>query len=356
MKRPSILFFAKNPHNVVVYERVIRRLLADSRVRFMVSSKNETYKPANALFEAFGIPAENRVHNRLAAWKKYDLYLSPDMYLLARRSKVKVHTFHGVSIKGHAFSEKAFAFDKLFLIGPYQRRRFAELGVLREDDPRHTEIGMPKLDAFFDGSLNRQKFLTDRHLDPSRPTILYAPTWRPEASLHSHGEELVRAMQCAPYNFMIKLHDLSLDPISNRVDWRAKLKELVAPNIAILDDLDATPALHAADVLISDASSVANEYALLDRPIVFIEVPALFKKYGDTIDLESWGQKSGSVARTVPDVMKAVEASLADPSLHAETRRRIAAEGFYNPGKATEAALREIYRAVELAAPGLESS
>ena len=32
-----------------------------------------------------------------------------------------------------------------------------------------------------------------------------------------------------------------------------------------------------ADLLITDASSVANEYTLLDRPIVFIDVPELFE-------------------------------------------------------------------------------
>lgn len=40
---------------------------------------------------------------------------------------------------------------------------------------------------------------------------------------------------------------------------------------------DILPTLFLADLLISDASSVANEYTLLDRPIVFLDVPEMIE-------------------------------------------------------------------------------
>lgn len=352
MSRPErkVLFFARNPHNVVVYERVLRRLLADPRIRLFLSSNKEHLHPPNALFDGFDLPGARRVHHRLAAWMKFDLYLSPDIYLLARRSKVKVHTFHGISIKGKAFSDKALAYDRLFLIGPYQRRRFAELGVLAEDDPRFAPIGMPKTDAFFDGSLDRAAYLRARGLDPSRPTILYAPTWRPESSLYSVGEELMRSMRGGGYNFLVKLHDIALQD-KKPVDWNEKMTAIEGEGVVMIRDFDATPALHASDLLISDASSVANEYTLLDRPIVFIDVPKLFEKYKDTIDREGWGQSSGPVARTVAEIHEAIARSLANPAEYAAQRRRIATEGFYNPGRATGAAISEIYRLLKLTVP-----
>jgi len=346
--RPTLLFFAKNPHNVVVYERVLHRLFSDARVNVSLTSKNDQFSPANAIFDSFDLPRTARIHHRIAALRKFDIYLSPDMFLLCRRAKYKIHTFHGISIKGKAFSEKALAFDRLFLIGPYQRRRFVELGITKEDDPRFVNIGMPKTDAFFDGSMNRDTYLVARRLDPRRKTILYAPTWRPEASLYTIGEDLIRSMHNSPYNFMIKLHDLSYESAGNKIDWKKRLRELAAPNVSVIEELDATPALHATDLLISDASSVANEFALLDRPIVFIDVPALFKKYEKTIDLEGWGQKAGPVARDVSEVHQCIERSFADPAEFAPMRRQIAGEGFYNRGAATAAALRGIYRLLEI--------
>jgi CDP-glycerol glycerophosphotransferase (TagB/SpsB family) len=281
------------------------------------------------------------VHPRIAALRRYDLYLSPDIFILARRARVKVHTFHGISIKGKAFSEKAISFDKLFLIGPYQRRRFMERGILAGDDPRFVPVGMPKTDAFFDGSLDREAYLRKSGLDPARKTLLYAPTWRPESSLNRMGEALIRSIQQSPWNLMVKLHDHSYE-IKNGFDWARKLEELKAPKIAIIKETNITPALYAADLLISDASSVANEYTLLDRPIVFIDVPELFEKYRDSIDLEGWGQSSGPVARNVDELRSHIEQSLADPSAYAVQRKRIADEGFYHPGRATEAALKAI--------------
>lgn len=340
-RSPSILFFAKDPHNVAVYERVLKRLIAGGQYRISLTSKNEHTRPTNAVFDRFDLPRELRVDHRIAALRRYDLYLSPDMYLLARRSRIKVHTFHGISIKGKAFSDKVLAYDKLFLIGPYQRRRFVERGILAEDDRRFVPIGMPKTDAFFDGSIDRGAYLRKQGLDPAKKTLLYAPTWRPESSLNKLGEPLIRSMHGSRHNLMVKLHDLSYEPGPGG-DWRDRLEGLKAPNVAVITDRDATPALFSADLLISDASSVANEYTLLDRPIVFIDVPELFRKYADSIDMEGWGQSSGPVAKDVADVHRHIEASLADPGRYEAERRRIASEGFYNPGRATEAAVAAI--------------
>lgn len=342
MSKPaSILFFAKDPHNVAVYERVLRRLIDDPRYRVSLTSRNPRIRPSNAVYDGFDLPGRLRVHHRIAALRRYDLYLSPDIFILSKRCRIKAHTFHGISIKGKAFTEKALAFDRLFLIGPYQRRRFVERGILGEDDPRFVPVGMPKTDAFFDDSIDRDAYLRKFGLDPGRKTLLYAPTWRPESSLHKLGEPLIRSMREAPWNLMVKLHDHSWE-IKRGVDWSKKLEELRAPNIAVIREGNVTPALFSADLLISDASSVANEFTLLDRPIVFIDVPELFEKYKDSIDLEGWGQSSGPVARTVEEIHAHIEASLADPSGYQEQRRRIAEEGFYNPGQATEAAVEAI--------------
>ena len=82
--------------------------------------------------------------------------------------------------------------------------------------------------------------------------------------------------------------------------------------------------------------------------MALIDVPWLFAKYEKTVDLESWGQRSGTVARGVPEIHRAIERALSDPDEHREVRRKIATEGFYNAGHATEAAVREIQRILEL--------
>ncbi len=121
----------------------------------------------------------------------------------------------------------------------------------------------------------------------------------------------------------------------------------------VLRSVDAMPALHACDLLISDASSIANEYLLLDRPLVFLDVPELLGSAAnedDRLDLETWGRKGGVIAEDVTAAERAIAAGLADPDAQSEIRRAIAADLFYNPGTATSVALEWLHDEMRLTA------
>ena len=96
------------------------------------------------------------------------------------------------------------------------------------------------------------------------------------------------------------------------------------------------------DLLITDASSVSSEYSLLDRPMVFLDVPdmiAAVRAKGRAIDLETWGRKGGMTVRWPDEAVDAVRSSLAHPREGSDVRRAMARDLFFNPGGATEAAL-----------------
>ena len=96
----------------------------------------------------------------------------------------------------------------------------------------------------------------------------------------------------------------------------------------------------AADLLITDASSVANEYTLLNRLIVYLDVPELIRasrEKGAMVDLDSWGRRGGLVVQRPGEVEPAVAASLAEPDRLSAIRSAIAQNLFYNPGCATQA-------------------
>jgi CDP-glycerol glycerophosphotransferase (TagB/SpsB family) len=97
--------------------------------------------------------------------------------------------------------------------------------------------------------------------------------------------------------------------------------------------------LRAADLLLTDASSVAVEYTLLDRPMVFIDVPKLLKnvlKRGAPLDLETHGRKTGQLARTPDEVIAAIEDGLEHPAALSSIRRETAERVFSAPGHAAE--------------------
>lgn len=349
----ELVFYGSSPMNYVVFRPVHRRLLRDSRLRVWLTGKCMESKDPRRLYHEFDVPRDMVIGMLRARLKRFDMYLVARWRVALPRVPVKVHFFHGVSFKNYAVSGHAREFDRLFIVGEYHRRRLIKEGILEENDPRIAMIGMPKTDCLVDGSLNRERVLTSMGLNPHLKTILYAPTWSEASSLFTLGEEIMRTVSRRPMNFLVKLHDSAYDPKRSSVDWRARLAPFENERAKLVRDWDVCPYLYASDILISDASSVSSEFTLLDRPIIFIDVPELMQRW-EKADLETWGQKTGWVARTAGELDGCIDAALAEPMKHSEIRRAAAADLFYKPGTATDRAVAEIYRLLGLEPPEAE--
>jgi CDP-glycerol glycerophosphotransferase (TagB/SpsB family) len=153
---------------------------------------------------------------------------------------------------------------------------------------------------------------------------------------------------------IVKLHDRSMVPHStytDDIDWPAELRRFERhPRFALARAADAGPFLSAADVLVTDHSTVGFEFALLDRPIVVYDVPEL--KRAARIDDEKWDllRAMSDVVDSPATLRAAVLSSLADPSRLQEARRP-AQVLFAYPGSATPRAMAVIYDLLEMEQP-----
>ena len=279
----------------------------------------------------------------------YDLMFAANTRRIEPRSVAeRIQIFHGMSFRNRAIRPETDGADHYFLFGPYMKRGFDESGILAADDPRGLDIGFPKTDRLVDGSLDRAAMLAQHGVSGDRPVVLYAPTGERHNSMETMGEELIAKLGAVDrYDLLVKPHD---HPHST-VDWWHRLAPLESEHVRLVHQRDVIQTLSIADLLITDASSVANEYALLDRPIVFIDVPELFEltlRKNARLDLETWGRRGGEVVAGVSEAMGAVEAGLADPGARSDVRRAIVADLFFNPGHATAAAMDWISRELEL--------
>ena len=281
----------------------------------------------------------------------YDVMFSANTRRIEpRRVGERIQIFHGMSFRNRAIRPETDGADHYFLLGPYMKRGFEEAGILAADDPRGVEIGFPKTDRLLDGSLDRAEMLARHGVSGDRPVVLYAPTGERHNSMETMGEELIAKLACRR---PLRPPGQAPRPPARRRStggtgwrrWRASTSGWCA-------SADVIHTLSIADLLITDASSVANEYALLDRPIVFIDVPELFEltlRKNARLDLETWGRRGGEVVADVPEALEAVEAGLADPGERSDVRRAIVADLFFNPGHATAAAMDWISRELEWA-------
>jgi CDP-glycerol glycerophosphotransferase (TagB/SpsB family) len=160
---------------------------------------------------------------------------------------------------------------------------------------------------------------------------------------------------------MVKPHDHP----KKKVDWFSELAPLEDERVRLVRGLDVIPFLSAADLLITDASSVAFEYTLLDRPIVFLDVPKLFRqieKRAPAADLATYGRRIGKVAATAEELTQTIAESLTSSGREADLRRAAAEHIFHAPGGASArvaAVVRyaadiepSLPEAVEVVAPG----
>jgi CDP-glycerol:poly(glycerophosphate) glycerophosphotransferase len=346
--KSSVLFTGYAPVHFLCFRPLYERLRALPGVEVFFSGGLRTATSEGfaydgpAMYQAFGIPEQRILSMDVIKERRFDVVFSANKRLITPPETIgtKIQIFHGVSFRNRGMREENLAYDFLFVIGPYMRRKFIETGILPEDDPRVVEIGLPKTDRLVNGSFDREALLARYGFDGRRPVLLYAPTGEAYNSLETMGIAVIeRLAKSARYDLLIKPHD---HPKNATIDWFSRLASFEDAHTRVVRELDVIPLLALADLLITDASSVANEFALLDRPLVFLDVPELLQRSRDAganLDLATWGRRGGVVVERPEEVCEAVARSLAEPERDSAVRTALARDLFYNPGHATDAAV-----------------
>ncbi|HSL21376.1 MAG TPA: CDP-glycerol glycerophosphotransferase family protein [Vicinamibacterales bacterium] len=354
--RRRILVDGRTPVNYTMVAPVHRAVSADPRVEVCFTASEEPHR----LREIYaGAPGGTRlITPRRAALMKFDAYVASDfMWATLPRGTRRVQVFHGVGGKYgfDAPTTSMRAWDRLLFVNERRLRNFVAAGAIDRDSDAIRLVGMPKVDCLVDGTLGRDTVLRGLDLDPSRPSVLYAPTWSPASSLNAFGLDLVRNLLKGPINVVVKLHDRSRDlreRYSGGRDWMAALGPIVATGSGrLVSGHDICPYLAAADVMITDHSSAGFEYLLLDRPLVRIHRPALIEMANVHADYVALLAEASESTTALEDTLAAVDAALASPAGKSATRRAIAEDLFYKPGTATRRAVAALYEAIELEQP-----
>ena len=354
-----ILFEAASPMSLAVFRPVLERLQRDPRIEIWFTTSDGAWDPAS-VFGPAGI-TDRVLPAADAKWMKFDAYINTDfwnMTWLPRRSR-RVHLFHGVAGKYGLDAPTRIApvvatFDRLMFPNRDRLRSYAEAGLVDAEGPAAALIGYPKVDCLVDGTLNRTEILRSLDLDPSAPTVLYAPTWSPYSSLDTAGESIIASLARRGGNVIVKLHDRSYDRAeraSGGVDWRVRIERVCQEfGARVARGFDASPYLFVADALVTDHSSVGFEFMLLDRPIVVVDCPELLVKARVSRDKVAM-LRSAAVVVEASDTVAGVRRALADPHRHSARRRAVADELFYGAGHATARAADCIYDLLALPQP-----
>lgn len=345
--RKRVLFTGYAPVHFLCYRPVYERLASDERVELWLSGgfredvdrkkKIFNYR-VEGFYDDFAVDQGRVIPIERAREEDFDVLVSAHLSdaLFPRSAKRTVQIYHGVSFKNLAVRDKALRFDLLCLPGRYHAEQYRERGLIRPDGATCLLTGFPKSDQIVAKGFDRRALLLRHGMDPSLPVLLFAPTGDKDNALDTMGEEIIKAIRDAGHwNLLVKPHDHP----KRAVNWRERLRPLENDRVRVVRGWDVVPYLKAADLLLTDASSVAVEYTLLDRPIVFIDVPTLFARVderSEAMDLNTYGRKIGVVVEKPTGLVQAIADALAHPGRESPLRRRMAAHVFHAPGGAAE--------------------
>ncbi|MEH6518261.1 MAG: CDP-glycerol glycerophosphotransferase family protein [Halioglobus sp.] len=354
----TVLFSGYAPVHYLCFEPLYQRLRESDDFEVYVSggirSFSEDGTPSydhEALYSRFDVDPAHVLSVDEIASRSFDILFSAHTNLIApaetRLGAVQI--FHGVSFRNRGLRPENMQCDYYFVVGPYMQRRLAEQGLMAENDPRIVPVGFMKTDRLVDGSLDREKLMSNYRLDGSRPVLVYAPTGAKHNSMNTMGEDVIKRLRdSGKYDLLVKLHDHPKDDL----DWHERLASIEDEHTIVVRDDDVIPLLHAADLLITDASSVSSEFSLCDKPMVFLDVPKLLKKMEDaeykTMDMATWGRKAGLTVNAAEEVCVVVESALQEADDLSSVRREMAQDLFYNPGTSVDAGIAWLRRLHEL--------
>jgi YidC/Oxa1 family membrane protein insertase len=190
-----------------------------------------------------------------------------------------VYLFHSMGSTHMVDHANSFDhYDTLFCAGPHQvaeiRRREEMLGLA----PKNLfDFGHPRLEQVLEEG--RQWRARTRRPEnpasgtPEHPVVLIAPTWGDTSIFNVCGAELIAVLLQADFEVIMRPHYHS-NRLTPEVIAAVRDRFSGHPRFEYVDRMGETGSLLRSDVLVSDWSAMALEYALgLEKPVLFIDVP-----------------------------------------------------------------------------------
>ena len=253
----------------------------------------------------------------------------------------RVQIFHGCLLK--SFSNvmgELTKFSHFFFPGPLYRNTFESHVVCPVDRAiKYHDTGMPRTDDILAMRSNREAACNALGINAARKVVLYAPTWHVEATFFESGVDIVRTISAMGLQCLVRPHPFTLNTTLTGLASRRAQAVLDTcrglPGVILAHDMDDRLVMAASDLLVADFGSIAYEYLILNRPVVFFDSPAYHRLLKEE-DLEWWGRSAGSIVNDAGELQEAIFESLRAPETMADQRKEVLDKTYFNLGRASE--------------------
>jgi YidC/Oxa1 family membrane protein insertase len=242
-------------------------------------------------------------------------------------------------------------FDALFCVGPYHVKEIRANEKLYNLKPKNLiESGYGRLDSI----IEQAQYYPQTVGGDGKKKVLVAPSWGDHTLLETCAIELVSILLKNGYQVVYRPHPMT---VRHRRKLLAELNLRFEGNgdFSYETQVESQESLHSSDIMISDWSGTAIEYAFgLERPVIFIDLPRKINnsEYGE-ISIEPFEvtirSKIGSVISTsrLEDIPKHIEELCSNPDSFKQEIRKIRSESVYNVGTSGAVGAAYIVQTVE---------
>ncbi|CAK0757127.1 hypothetical protein CCP3SC1AL1_2350004 [Gammaproteobacteria bacterium] len=359
-----VVFHVSAASQIVHIEPVLSELCArESRkhISLFVLTRHEEIARMESFIDVslFRIRAEEA--SRFLFFCNFFLSVDQGMVFPYFGCKTRACCFHGQPSKGNTY--QIFNYRKinaLFFYGPLMRDYYLYARRTNTHWPtiKFYEVGQPLSDSKINRKIDKGSARKSLGLNPSRFTVVYAPSFEYCSSLALHGSEIIEFLLSLEINLIVKPHpafycvgkfrdEFNLD-IPNFQDWNQKIVKYNSKEGCLfpLDGcLDTTVALSASDVMLVDYSGVAFDGILMDIGMIYWDCPTLYSEYlprrynidgsKALTDLAcNVGRDAGIVVRNIAELGTAISVYQKDPGYKKLDREIVRDQLLFNPGNA----------------------
>ena len=276
----KIAFYSEDNASWVFFEPIVRELLEthEKKICYLTSSADDPIltSPGDKVKGFYVGSGWVRTYLFLTLKASVMVMTLPDLetYHLKRSKEKPVHyvyVFHALTSTSMVYRSGAFDhFDALLCVGPHHIKEIRANEKLYNLKPKTlVESGYGRLDSIIEEVRSCPRSIPEG----GKRKVLVAPTWGNNALLETCAFELVAILLENRYQVIYRPHpmtSLHRQKLLTELNRRFEKNE----DFSCETDVGSQKSLHASDIMISDWSGTAIEYAFgLERPVIFIDLP-----------------------------------------------------------------------------------
>ncbi len=280
-KEREIVFYSENNNSIFIFESLINELINihNYNICYVTSSKDEPIlNTTNKKIKTFCI-GEGIIRTKFFLNLKADILIMtmPDLETFhIKRSKVYpvhyVYIFHAMLSTHLVYQKGAFDhYDTIFCVGNYQIEEIRSAEKIYNLKPKRLiQFGYNHLDNLIEKYSNKENSLFN---NKKLVQVLIAPGWGKNGIFETIVKEIIDILLKSRFKVILRPHPITQKKSKKKISYLNK-KFSSNPNFTLEQDITNFDSFSQSDVMISDWSGVALEFAFtFERPILYVDVP-----------------------------------------------------------------------------------